>query len=45
MLKAYINYPDPHVTAHFNLSCGNIQSQNKPNQRYQIMILITYQQN
>ena len=37
MLKAYINYPNPHVTAHFDLGCGNIQSQNKPNQRYQII--------
>lgn len=35
MLMAYINYPNPHVTAHYDLSCGNIQSQNKPNQRYQ----------
>ena len=34
MLKAYINYPDPHVTVHFNPNCGNIQSQNKVNQRY-----------
>lgn len=34
MLKAYINYPEPHVTAHFDLGCGKIQSQNKEDQRY-----------
>ena len=34
MIKAYINYPQPHVTIHHNLYCGNIQSQQKPNQRY-----------
>ncbi len=34
MLKAYINYPNPHVTAHFDPGCGNIQSQQKLDQRY-----------
>jgi hypothetical protein len=34
MIKAYINYPNPHVTIHSNLNCGNIQAQSKPNQRY-----------
>ena len=34
MIKAYINYPNPHVTIHTNLNCGNIQAQSKPNQRY-----------
>lgn len=37
MLKAYLNYPEPHVTAHFDLGCGKIQSQNKENQRYCII--------
>jgi hypothetical protein len=34
MLKAYINYPNPHVTAHFDPGCGNIQAQRKMGQRY-----------
>jgi len=34
MLKAYINYPNPHVTAHFDPTCGMIQSQSKEDQRY-----------
>jgi ATP-dependent exoDNAse (exonuclease V) beta subunit len=34
MLKAYINYPNPHVTVHYDPECGNIQAQHKPKQRY-----------
>ena len=37
MIKAYINYPNPHVTAHLDPNCGNIQSQRKNNQRYCII--------
>lgn len=33
MIKAYINYPNPHVTVHGDSACGSIQSQNKPDQR------------
>lgn len=34
MIKVYINYPVPHITIHHNPYCGNIQAQQKPNQRY-----------
>jgi ATP-dependent exoDNAse (exonuclease V) beta subunit len=34
MLKAYINYPNPHVTAHYDPNCANVQAQRKTNQRY-----------
>jgi hypothetical protein len=34
MIKAYVNYPNPHVTAHFDPDCNSIQAQNKQNQRY-----------
>lgn len=34
MIKAYINYPNPHVTAHLNPDCASIQSQKKKDQRY-----------
>jgi hypothetical protein len=34
MIKAYINYPNPHVTVHTNMDCGNIQAQKKDEQRY-----------
>ena len=34
MIKAYINYPKPHVTVHHDPNCGTIQVQHKPNQRY-----------
>jgi hypothetical protein len=34
MIKAYINYPNPHITVHSDSACGNIKSQNKPDQRY-----------
>lgn len=34
MLKAYVNYPNPHITAHRDLSCGSIQKMRKPDQRY-----------
>jgi hypothetical protein len=29
MLKAYINYPNPHVTIHANAECSRIQQQHK----------------
>jgi hypothetical protein len=34
MIKAYINYPNTHITAHYDPSCGNIQAQRKSEQRY-----------
>lgn len=33
MMKAYVNYPNPHVTIHNDITCGEIQKQSKPNQR------------
>ena len=33
MLKAYINYPNPHVTIHVNAGCAAIQQQHKKDQR------------
>jgi len=33
MLKAYINYPNPHITVHSNVECRRIQQQQKQNQR------------
>jgi hypothetical protein len=33
MLKAYINYPNPHITIHGNASCSAIQQQHKKDQR------------
>ena len=32
MLKAYINYPNPHVTIHANAECSRIQQQHKQEQ-------------
>ena len=37
MMKAYINYKTPHLTAHYNPNCGCIQSHKKTNQRYFII--------
>jgi hypothetical protein len=34
MMKAYINYPNPHVTAHFDPGCSVIRAQHKLKQRY-----------
>ncbi len=34
MIKAYVNYPNPHITIHCNSLCSSIQSQQKPDQRY-----------
>jgi hypothetical protein len=34
MIKAYVNYPNPHITVHQDLSCEEIQKMNKPDQRY-----------
>jgi len=41
MIKAYINYPNPHVTAHYDSNCGNIQAQHKPNQRHRLINIAT----
>ena len=34
MLKAYVNYPNPNITVHRELSCGSIQKNEKRDQRY-----------
>lgn len=41
MLKAYINYPNPHVTVHFDLNCGSIQAQQKYEQLYRYINIAT----
>ncbi len=33
MIRAYINYPNPHITIHADTSCGNVHQQHKQNQR------------
>lgn len=33
MLKAYINYPNPHITIHADAECPTIQQQHKQGQR------------
>jgi hypothetical protein len=33
MLKAYINYPNPHISAHGDLTCPEIGKQQKQGQR------------
>lgn len=33
MMKAYINYPNPHVTIHAKVGCATIQQQHKKGQR------------
>ncbi len=33
MLSVYINYPNPHVTCHYDRNCGRIRPQKRPNQR------------
>src|SRR6266478_4425668 len=33
MLRAYVNYPEPHITLHADSACGNIKQQHKQNQR------------
>lgn len=33
MLRAYINYPNPHVTIHENTHCASVQQQRKRGQR------------
>jgi len=33
MLKAYINYPNPHFTVHGSASCGEIRKMQRPEQR------------
>lgn len=32
-MKAYINYPNPHITLHWNDSCSHIQKHGKHGQR------------
>jgi len=34
MIKAYVNYPNPHITAHQDMTCGSIQKMKKDDQRY-----------
>ena len=34
MTKAYINYPEPHVTLHADQRCPEIGKMRKPNQRH-----------
>jgi hypothetical protein len=41
MLKAYINYPNPHITVHIDPNCAHIQAHHKPNQRYCRINLVT----
>jgi len=33
MVKAYINYPDPHITLHNDVACTNIGQHHKKGQR------------
>jgi hypothetical protein len=33
MLSAYINYPNPHITLHFDPTCALIRSHESPGQR------------
>ena len=33
MVKAYINYPDPHISLHWDLMCSSIGQQRKEGQR------------
>jgi len=33
MLKAYINYPNPHITIHGDAGCADIRKQHKEGQR------------
>jgi len=33
MIKAYVNYPNPHVMIHTDIACSEIQKQNKAKQR------------
>ena len=39
MIKAYINYPDPHVTLHTDQDCHEIGKRNKGNQRHMLINL------
>jgi hypothetical protein len=41
MLMAYVNYPNPRLTIHANLSCGDIQKMRKPEQRYKRIDLMS----
>ena len=34
MTKAYLNYPNPHITLHRNPLCGAVQQMGKSGQRY-----------
>ena len=33
MVKAYINYPNPHIMLHWDLTCSSIEQQHKEGQR------------
>lgn len=37
MIKAYINYPDAHVTIHQNPNCAHAQSKSGENQRHVLL--------
>ena len=41
MIKAYINYPNPHITVHSDAECLRIQQQHKQNQRFIRIDVIT----
>jgi len=41
MMKAYINYPEPHITAHYDPNCGKVQAHHKFNQRYRRINITT----
>jgi hypothetical protein len=34
MIRAYVNYPDPHISMHTDPGCGFVHAQHKPEQRY-----------
>ena len=37
MLQVYINYPNPHISAHGSISCGDIKKMRKSGQRHVII--------
>jgi len=42
MTSAYINYPNPHITIHFDTSCPQIQKMRKVNQRRLVLSRDTF---
>jgi len=36
-MKAYINYPQPHITIHRSADCAEFQKQHKSNQRFLVV--------